>query len=47
VLVLRELYLQLAFERRRSLGEDIEYQAVAIEHARFQRQLEVAFLPSA
>ena len=47
VLVLRELDLQLAFERRGALREDVEDQAVAVEHARLQRQLEVALLPGA
>ena len=38
VLVLRELDLELAFERRGALREDVEDQAVAVEHARLQRR---------
>jgi hypothetical protein len=47
MLVLRELDLELAFERRRALREDVEYQPVAIEDADFQLLLEIALLPGA
>ena len=45
--MLRELDLQLAFERRGALREDVEDQPVAVEHARLQHQLEVALLARA
>jgi hypothetical protein len=47
MLVLSELDLKLAFERRRALREDVEDQPVAIEHANLQLLLEIAFLPGA
>src|SRR5262245_9742788 len=47
MLVLSELDLQLAFERRGALSEDVEDQSVAIENADLQSELELAFLPRA
>src|SRR6516164_11844342 len=44
MLVLRELDLELAFERRGTLREDVEDQPVAIEHARLESNLEIALL---
>ena len=44
VLQLRELDLQLAFVTRRALREDIEDEAVAIQHAPADELLEVALL---
>src|SRR5690606_13763839 len=44
VLELRELDLQLTFEAGRPLREAVEDQAVAVEHSRLQRALEVALL---
>ncbi len=44
MLVLSELDLQLSFEGRGALREDVEDQTVAIEHARLQLELEVALL---
>ena len=47
VLVLRELDLKLALERRGALREDVEDEAVSIEHARLERGLEIALLSRA
>ncbi len=44
VLELRELHFELAFEAARALREDVEDQAVAIEHAPLGELLEVALL---
>src|SRR5690606_26475661 len=41
---LRQLHLQLALETQRALREDVEDQAVAVEHAAPQAPLEVALL---
>src|SRR5690606_15800142 len=42
VLELRQLDLELALERRGTLREDVENQAVAVEHARFDLALDIA-----
>src|SRR5581483_436865 len=44
MLQLRELDLQFAFVRARALGEDVEDQSRAIEHAALQELLEIALL---
>src|SRR5690606_5868466 len=44
MLELRELDLELAFEARGSLREDVEDQPVAVQHARLERLLQVALL---
>src|SRR6185369_2293836 len=44
MLVLRELDLELTFERRGSLREDVEDQTVAVEDSRLERDLEIALL---
>ena len=47
VLQLRELDLELAFEAARALREDVEDEAVAVEHAPLDELLEVALLARA
>ena len=44
MLQLRQFDLQLAFVRMRTLGEDIEDQASAVDHAPLQRAFKVALL---
>jgi len=44
VLQLRQFHLELALEAARTLGEDVEDQAVTIEYAPLDELLEIAFL---
>jgi hypothetical protein len=44
VLQLRKLHFQLALVAAGSLGEDVEDQRIAVEHAQTDQLLEVAFL---
>ena len=47
MLQLRQLHLQTAFVGTRPLGENIQNQTGAVEHAAFHRALQVAFLAGA
>ena len=47
MLQLGQLHLQLAFEAARALGEDVQDQPGAVEHAALEELLQVAFLARA